>query len=31
MVLVDPKQLKYPTPSTEDAPCTYWQVKERIA
>ena len=30
MVLVDPKQLKYPTPSTEDAPCTYWQVKERI-
>jgi len=31
MVLVDPKELKYPMPSTEDAPCTYWQVKERIA
>jgi hypothetical protein len=31
MVLVDRKELKYPTPSTEDAPCTYWRVKERIA
>jgi hypothetical protein len=31
MVLVDPKEFKYPTPSTEDAPCTYWRVKERIA
>ena len=31
MVLVDPKELNYPTPSTEDAPCTYWRVKERIA
>jgi hypothetical protein len=31
MVLVDPKELKYPTPSTEDAPCTYWRIKERVA
>ena len=31
MVLVDPKELKYPTPPTEDAACTYWRVKERIA
>ena len=30
MVLVDPKELKYPTPPTEDAACTYWTVKERI-
>ena len=28
MVLVDPKELKYPTPLTA---CTYWRVKERIA
>jgi hypothetical protein len=31
MVLTDLKELKYPPPSTEDAACTYWRVKERIA
>ena len=31
MILVDVKELKYPPPPTEDAPCTYWTVKERIA
>jgi hypothetical protein len=31
MVLVDPKEFKYPTPPTEDAACTYWRLKERIA
>jgi hypothetical protein len=31
MVLTDLKELKYPPPSTEDAACTYWIVKERIA
>jgi hypothetical protein len=31
MVLVEPKDLKYPPPSTDDAPCTYWQVREQIA
>ena len=31
MVLVDPKELKYPTPHIQTAPCTYWRVKERIA
>jgi hypothetical protein len=31
VLVVDPKALKYPAPSTEDAPCTYWRVKERIA
>ena len=31
MVLVEPKELKYPPPSSEDAPCTYWRVKDRIA
>jgi len=31
MVLVEPKELKYPPPSSEDAPCTYWRVKGRIA
>jgi hypothetical protein len=31
VLVVDPKELKCPAPSTEDAPCTYWRVKERIA
>ena len=31
MVLVEPKTLKLPPPSTEDAQPTYWRVKERIA
>ena len=31
MVLVDMKEFKYPTPPTEQAACTYWRVKERIA
>jgi hypothetical protein len=31
MVLVDPKELQYPTPPTEDATYTSWRVKERIA
>jgi hypothetical protein len=31
MVLVDPKELKYPTPHIQTASCTYWRVEERIA
>jgi hypothetical protein len=31
MVLIDLKELNYPPPPTEDAACTYWRVKERIA
>jgi hypothetical protein len=30
MVLLDPKELKYRRPPTEDATYTYWRVKERI-
>jgi hypothetical protein len=30
MVLVDQKELSYPPPPTEDAPCTYWRVMERV-
>jgi hypothetical protein len=30
MVLVDPKELRYPPPPSEDASCTYWRVREQI-